>query len=146
MIPQYDWPPYLPPPQRSGRSAQVVNPKITHQLASGRTRERRLFTAVPVMHNVEWKFTRQQSAQFENWFKFTIKDGTEWFLMNLNLPQGKGPWAFRFVGIYSGPDLLGPLDGGVWVVTARLEQWLRADEVDRRQYRILEDGTYRILE
>lgn len=126
MNPDYAWPSDLPPVQRSSRSARTVNPKMTHSLASGRTRERRLFTAVPVFQEVEWKFTTEQAARFERWFRETLKDGTEWFTMRLHLPQGDGPYPFRFSGIYTGPDLIGPREDGVWVVTATLEQWLRA--------------------
>ena len=145
MTPSIIWPTQLPAAQRSGRNSEIVSPTVTTQFASGRNRVRRAFTAVPVFQDVEWKMTRAQAVAFEKWFKDTLKDGSEWFLMELDLPQGRGPWAFQFMGPYRGPLLLGP-STGLWQYTARLQQWLRAEDNRPQRYRITESGAYRVLE
>lgn len=126
MTPTIFWPETLPCPQYEGRACQVVDPTIRTDFASGRSRVRRAFTSVPVAQTVEWKMTRAQAVEFERFFREDLKDGSEWFSMEMVLPQGKGPWAFRFVSIYEGPVLVGAPDTGVWVYRAELEQWLRA--------------------
>lgn len=146
MTPSIVWPPMLPCVQYEGRSTENISPTVTTQFASGRNRVRRAFTAVPVMQDVEWKMTREQASFFEHWFKTTLKDGSEWFLMELELPQGSGPWAFQFMGIYEGPALLGSAEHGRWQYRARLQQWVRPADGRPQAYRITEDGIYRILE
>lgn len=146
MTPSISWPTSLPAAQYNGRNTETVSPVITTQFASGRNRVRRAFTAVPVYQEVEWKMTRAQAVQFETWFKNTLIDGTIWFLMELEIPQGRGPWAFRFTDIYRGPNLIGGAQNGRWVYQARLEQWLRPEDGRPQRYRITESGAYRVLE
>ena len=127
MTPSITWPSTLPAAQRVGRNSEMVSPTVTTQFASGRNRVRRAFTAVPVFQDVEWKMTRAQAVAFEKFFRDTLKDGSEWFLMELDLPQGRGPWAFQFIGPYRGGNLLGP-STSMWQYTARLQQWLRPED------------------
>lgn len=127
MTPTIFWPEHFPAALLSGRKNNVVSPMIRTEFASGRSRARRKFTAVPVIHNVSWLFkTPQLASEFEQWFAETLQDGTEWFGMELVLPQGKGPWPFQFQTIYSGPDMMDGPVGRRWVVEAELVQWLRA--------------------
>lgn len=143
MTPSIIWPSALPAAQRSGRNSEIVSPTVTTQFASGRNRVRRAFTAVPVYQDVEWKMTRDKAVRFEAWFKNTIKDGSEWFLMELDLPQGRGPWAFQFMGPYRGPLLLGS-STGLWQYTARLQQWVRPEDGRPQRYRITTGGIIRV--
>lgn len=123
MTPTIQYPTDLPCVLFEGRSHQTVEPTVRTQLASGRARVRRAFTAVPVTQDVRWIMNGTQAAQFESWFKNDLKDGAEWFSMEMLLPQGRGPWAFRFNGVYAGPVRIGP---DLWSISAQLEQWLRA--------------------
>lgn len=123
MTPMIQYPPNLPCVLFEGKTQQITDPASSTTFASGRNRRRRNFTAVPVLHSVMWRFSSQQQvAQFETWFRDTLKDGVEWFSMPMRLPQGDGPWAFQFVRIYEGPDRIGP---DIWEVRAQLQQWLR---------------------
>lgn len=146
MTPSVAWPSGMPCPLYEGKTQRIVDPTVRTPLASGRTRVRRAFTSVPVDHQVTWRMTRAQAAQFESFYRATLTDGTLWFAMPLPLPQGDGPWAFQFAGPYSGPDKIGP---DVYEVRAALQQWLRAGEavpIDQDTYRELESGEFRILE
>lgn len=120
------YPDYLPVPQRAGYGLNHVSPFARTEMMSGRARQRRTFTSVPTMVPVQWFFTDQQAQLFEAWFRYTIKDGTEWFLAKLKSPLD-GPdrvsdYQCRFTEMYSGPELVGAC---MWRITANLEIWER---------------------
>ena len=122
MTPDKQWPAGLPCVQFEGKTTRVVSPTIATVFATGRSRVRRAFTAVPVVHEVSWRMTGAQVVIFEEWFASDLKDGAEWFSMDMPLPQGDGPWAFQFVEVYEGPDRLAP---DTYEIRAVLQQWLR---------------------
>lgn len=126
MTPTVQYPDHLPEVLFDGWSQTITDPTTRTTFASGRNRVRRNFTAVPVTHSVKWRFeSSEHAADFEAWFHNNLKDGAEWFLMELRLPQGVGPWAFQFMGIYGGPNRIGP---DIWEVSATIQQWLRAGD------------------
>lgn len=118
MTPSLRWPEQLPPALFIGRSYQPVDPLSRSRLTSGRSRQRRQFTSTPVMVNVRWLMTESQALFFETWFRWTLKDGAEWFDMPLRMPDGLSDRAVRFTGIYDGPTEAGP---NHWRFTAELE-------------------------
>lgn len=123
-LPEY--PKQLPVPLREGYGLRHVSPLRRTRLASGRERQRRLFTSVPTMVTVSWLMPRLEAQLFEAWFRYTIEDGAAWFTCPLRTPldpAGKVTWyRARFVDIYEGPDLVGVDD---WRLVAELELWER---------------------
>ncbi|MBD9680027.1 hypothetical protein IB274_25200 [Pseudomonas sp. PDM18] len=112
---------YLPLPQITGYVLSTESPLQRSQLQSGRARQRRRFTSVPVAVTATWRMTHNQGAWFEAWFQSALKDGALWFLANLQTPKDAGglaPYECRFTDIYDGPTLL---QGVLWEYTAMLE-------------------------
>lgn len=120
------WPEELPAPL-IGTEFAPIDPQIRTPMQSGRVFVRRNFTAVPVPFTARWAMkTDEQAVQFESFYKDTLKDGTLWFNMPLNLPQGRGGQLVQFQGIYSGPTRLNAPNGnGVWEYSANMMIFLR---------------------
>lgn len=97
------YPAGLPGPLLDGYALDTVSPLQRTQMDSGRARQRRRFTSVPVIAQVGWTLTRPQAQVFEGWFKWILKDGAEWFEVELNTPMGYKPYICRFTEIYNGP-------------------------------------------
>lgn len=112
-----DYPKGLPLPLRKDYGFNHVNPKKSVELASGRDRERRWFTGTPTRLQVSWLMSAGQAQAFELWFQQDLVDGVEWFNCPLKTPMGIGPHEAKFVGIYSGPYLVGV---NHWRITAEL--------------------------
>ena len=118
-----DFPVDLPCPLRDGYSINHVRPFRRTGMASGRTRQRRLFTSVPTNVSVSWIFYGDsQAAAFEAWFQESIHDGADWFNCTLKTPVGYQPYICRFTDMYKGPE---PIGINMWKVVASLEIWER---------------------
>lgn len=118
-----NYPSELPYPQRTGYAAQVVQPFIRTELTSGRARQRRRFSSVPVEYTVNWTFTSDnEAALFEAWFRYKINDGAEWFNCKMKTPLGLGNYVCRFTEMYDGSRLVGTCG---WGISARIEMWER---------------------
>lgn len=102
-----NYPAYLPNPLREGHSLQPVQPFGRTALASGRARQRRLFTSVPTNGTWDYVFTDAQAALFEAWFRYALGDGVEWFNATRKTPLGVIPLVCRFTAMYTGPTLFG---------------------------------------
>lgn len=115
------YPAGLPKPERDGFGYEPVNPLLRSNLASGRARQRRLYTSVPTMVNVSWVFNDQEAQLFEAWWEDILVGGSQWFDCPLLTPESVGmvrAYEGRFTGIYSGPQLIGI---SLWRYTAELE-------------------------
>lgn len=115
-MPQY--PSGLPLGLKSGRSYQVVSPLQRTQLDSGRARQRRKFTSVPVLAEVTWLFKSIESFTFQSWFRDALTDGALWFECPLRTDMGLINADCRFTDIYRGPVFAGP---DLWTISATLE-------------------------
>ncbi|WP_285131392.1 hypothetical protein [Leclercia adecarboxylata] len=112
---------YLPLPQQDGYGFKPVSPLLRTELTSGRARQRRKYTSTPTQASVNWFFeTDGQSQLFEAWYRDTIHDGADWFLMRLQTPLGVEDYKCRFTDIYEGPTMVAPI---YWKFTATLELW-----------------------
>lgn len=122
------WPDDLPAPL-IGTEFAPIDPQIRTPMQSGRVFVRRNFTAVPVPFTAQWAMkSNEQAVQFELFYKDTLEDGTLWFNMPLNLPQGRGNQLVQFQGIYTGPKRLNAPDGnGVWEYSANMMIFLRPE-------------------
>lgn len=118
MTPSLRWPEQLPLGLFIGRKYQTVNPLLRSTMVSGRARQRRQFTSTPVMVEVRWLMNSGDAQLFENWFQWALKDGTEWFVMPLKMPDGLLDREVRFTEIYDGPTEAGP---GLWRFSASIE-------------------------
>ena len=112
------YPEGLPRGLHSGRSYQLTSPLQRTELSSGRARQRRVFTSVPVAAQVSWLFDGLQGETFEYWWRDALVDGALWFECPLDMPQGYALYTARFTGPYSGPSRVGP---DLWSYTAELE-------------------------
>ena len=112
------WPEQLPLPEQSGYAIQHVSPIQRTEMVSGRARQRRVYTSVPSMVAVQFFCTEVQAQLFEVWFKYSITDGADWFLLPLKTPMFTGDYECRFAGIYEGPVLIAY---DKWTVSATIE-------------------------
>jgi hypothetical protein len=112
------YPEHLPNMLINGYSIKTVSPLQRTELQSGRARQRRRFTGVPVMVTFETVLTQPQAQIFEGFFRWMLEDGAEWFLCNLKTPMGLNQYTCRFVGMYNGPD---PITPYVFQVSGDLE-------------------------
>ena len=112
------YPAGLPRGLHNGRTYQTVSPLKRSDLASGRARQRRNFTSVPTMAQINWIFNSAQAQAFEAWWREQLVDGSQWFECPLETPLGYQDYTARFTDIYSGPNRLGPL---LWSFSAELE-------------------------
>ena len=104
-MPLVSWPTQLPMPEQSGYAIQHVSHTQRTTMVSGRARQRRVYTSVPSNVAVQWFLTEQQAQLFEAFFRYSITDGADWFLLPLKTPLGLMPYECRFNGIYEGPVL-----------------------------------------
>ena len=112
------WPTQLPLPEQSGYAIQHVSPTQRTTMVSGRARQRRVYTSVPSNVAVQWFLTEQQAQLFEAFFRYSIADGADWFLLPLKTPMFTGDYECRFTGIYEGPVLIAY---DKWTVSATIE-------------------------
>jgi len=117
-----NYPDGLPDAQREGYDLNHVQPFRRTAMVTGRARQRRLFSSVPTLTNVNWIFQSHEAAAFEAWFRDVLNDGVEWFNMTLNTPVGIAKYVCRFTEAYKGPDLVGVR---YWRIRASLEIWER---------------------
>lgn len=117
-----DYPAELPAPLWAPNQYAVTSPNQRTTMDSGRARQRRKFSSVPVMRSATWVMTSAQARLFELWYKETLKDGTEWFNIYLRHPIGYAVRVCRIAGVYNGPIAWGA-DG--WQFSATLEVWER---------------------
>ena len=117
-----NYPVDLPAPLLSENSYALVSPNERTLMDSGRARQRKKFSSVPTMRSAAWIMTDLQARAFELWYKVTLKEGTEWFNVNLRSPLGFTPLVCRVVGIYQGPRAF---SHNLWRFTATLEVWER---------------------
>ena len=102
------YPKDLPNPLREGHSLKPVSPFRRTNMVSGRGRNRRAFTSVPVLGTWNFLFkTDGQAAAFEAWFRDSINDGTDWFNIERKTPIGMTMLVCRFTDVYDGPTLVG---------------------------------------
>ena len=112
------WPAQLPLPEQSGYAIQHVSPLQRTTMVSGRARQRRVYTSVPSNVAVQWFLTEQQAQLFEAFFRYSITDGADWFLLPLKTPMFTGNYECRFAGIYEGPTLT---TFNKWTISATIE-------------------------
>lgn len=117
-----NYPEGLPSPLWASNQNSVVSPNQRTNMDSGRARQRRKFSSVPVMRTATFIMTDVQARQFELWYKVDLKDGTEWFNIPLRHPIGFLPQVCRIVGVYNGPVAFG---ARMWQYSATLEIWER---------------------
>ncbi|OPW96031.1 MULTISPECIES: hypothetical protein [Citrobacter freundii complex] len=116
---------YLPLPLMDNYGFQAASPLLRTEMVSGRARQRRRYTSTPTVATVNWTFTTNPQAMlFEAWYRDVLKDGANWFMMQLQTPLGDLQWfKCRFTDIYQGPTLVAPR---YWRYSATLELWSRA--------------------
>lgn len=117
-----NWPDQLPNAQRSGHESRVAQTFSRTELVSGRARQRRKFTSVPVAAQFSWIFTDYQAQVFEAWYRDVINDGAAWFNIKRKTPMGMQSVVCRFASMYEGPMLFGV---NRWRYSATLEIWSR---------------------
>lgn len=90
---------------------------IRTQMASGRFRQRKRFTAEQRPMTAQWRFTEAQFRIFQGWFKFKINSGADFFTMELLLGDGLESYTIRFTDTAYSATYNEPF----WDVSAELE-------------------------
>lgn len=124
------WPAELPLMQ-FGSNFKPLDPQIRTELSSGRQAVRRKFTATPVLFSSTWVVKSDAHARlFESFYQNDLVDGTEWFMLPVLLPQGRGYRKAQFVGIYEGPERLNApgADVGAWRYSSEMQLFLRPEQ------------------
>lgn len=128
------YPQALPVGLHSGRAYQLQSPLLRSELESGRARQRRRFTSVPMGAKISWLFNSAEAQAFEAWWLEQLIDGSLWFECPLETPLGYQDYTCRFTGPYSGAVRVGPL---LWQISAELE--LRERPVLPRDWGLIPD-------
>lgn len=111
------YPASLPPPLKSDRDFQMVDPLISTQYDTGQTRWDRRFTDVPTATPISFLFNDAQCQAFQAWYRDVLKHGMLWFVLPLRSPIGRNDEECHFVQGYSGPTRVG-FDR--WRITAQI--------------------------
>lgn len=112
------YPEGLPRGLHASRSYQLVSPLMRTELSSGRARQRRRFTSVPMFARIGWIFNDLQATTFEAWWRDSLIEGSMWFECPLDTPRGYELYTCRFADVYEGPSRVGP---NLWSYSAELE-------------------------
>lgn len=97
------YPDSLPPPLKSDRAFQMVDPLVSTPFDSGQTRWDRRFTDVPTATPVTFIFTQTQAQAFMAWYRDILRNGAKWFKMPIRSPMGRDIEEVHFIKGYSGP-------------------------------------------
>lgn len=111
------YPDALPAALKADRAYQMADPLVSTPFDNGQTRWDRKFTDVPYATPVSWLFNNAQCALFRTWFANKIRNGADWFEMELASDDDREVRECHFVQGYAGPVRVG-FDR--WRVTANL--------------------------
>lgn len=112
-----EYPTQLPMPDLSGYELNPVSPFIRTNMESGRARQRRRFTSVPVMVPFTITLKNVHLQIFEGWFRWLINDGVDWFMGPAKTALGVRNYEMRFTQMYR----LTPISPTEWLVTTEIE-------------------------
>lgn len=115
------FPPELGAPLKANQTNQVGGTFAKTQFMAGNTRNRKMFSDVPVVMQYEFHWTPAQAAFFEAWYSEKTNEGAAWFFIKRSTPQGMAYLESKFSNPetpYTGPNEIGP---GVWAVSMTLE-------------------------
>lgn len=112
-----NYPSYLPKVSNAYNVAANTN-VIRTQFDTGKYRQRQRFENVTYNLNVKWEFTDDEYLLFEIFHRGSLKNGTEYFNIDLALTNGIRNLEARFVGADYKATYKGNLN---WDVTATLE-------------------------
>jgi hypothetical protein len=136
MTTTISWPARLPLPTFDAYALEQQDATSRTDMESGPARQRRRFTAVVTHVPVRWRLSQNNFATFEAWFHLKIRDGAEWFALDLLSGIGIASHEARFLGQSGSPYRAVPSRGGIWTVTSTLEV---------RQRPTLDEGALEIL-
>ena len=111
------WPDRLPLPTIDGYGIRPGEAILRTEMEAGPARQRRRYTQVPSRITVRWVLRREQFALFEAWYRWTAKEGGEWFEIDLNGGLGLLPQEARFTRQFEARIVAGIL----WEVRSELE-------------------------
>jgi hypothetical protein len=111
------WPGTLPLPTIDGYGIRPGEAILRTEMEAGPARQRRRYTQVPSRITVRWVLRREQFALFEAWYRWTAKEGGEWFEIDLLGGLGLLPQDARFTRQFDARIVAGIL----WEVRSELE-------------------------
>lgn len=111
------WPDRLPLPTIDGYGIRPGEAILRTEMEAGPARQRRRYTQVPSRITVRWVLRREQFALFEAWYRWTAKEGGEWFEIDLKGGLGLLPQEARFTRQFEARIVAGIL----WEVRSELE-------------------------
>lgn len=113
--PQY--PSVLPLPQTTGYGQTPKNNTLRTEMESGNARQRKRFTSSPTEYSATFRFTQDQFAIFEAWYKHQANEGANYFEIELLGGLGLQVQEARFTQQYDAPII----SGNTWEVNTVLE-------------------------
>ncbi len=111
------WPDKLPLPTIEGYGIRPGEAILRTEMEAGPARQRRRFTQVPSRLTVRWLMRRDQFTLFEAWYRWSAKEGGEWFEIDLLGGLGLLPQEARFTRQFEARLK----DGVLWEVCSELE-------------------------
>ena len=111
------WPGTLPLPTIDCYGIRPGEAILRTEMEAGPARQRRRYTQVPSRITVRWVLRREQFALFEAWYRWTAKEGGEWFEIDLLGGLGLLPQDARFTRQFDARIVAGIL----WEVRSELE-------------------------
>lgn len=112
------FPENLPNALFDGHSKRKIDGVQRTQMQSGRTFARLEFSDTPNDFTLSWRMTQAQAFQFELWHANAIKGGALEFIMPVMMTDGFRDRVCKFMGMYQGPDRIGP---NTWEVAAPVQ-------------------------
>lgn len=109
----------LPFFQAAGHSFQDDPRFAVLKPTTGHRRRRRLWTTAPRTYDVEWLLNDEQMADFQPWFKDTLRAGERHFIAPVRTEAGLRYWEAVWAEPYFGNPY--PVSGGLlWPVTGSI--------------------------
>lgn len=125
-------------PLDSSNQSQIGGTFAMTRFMAGNTRNRKMFSSVPVTKPHVFNWNSEQAALFEIWFKEATNDGATWFMIRNESPLGIELTEVKFSNPdapYVGPTKIGPK---MWTCSMELQtrrrhllppEWLEWPEI-----------------
>jgi hypothetical protein len=112
------WPETLPSPTLAGYQGESGMNVQRTDFDSGSARQRKRYGDCPDEQSLNFKFTAAEMAIFRAFWKDDINNGTDYFLMDVDIGNGIASHEVRFIG---GRFQHQRLPGANWQVSAKFD-------------------------
>jgi len=103
-------------PMRDGYAFDPHDPLSRTDMEQGPARQRLIYPNSPATPNLVWPFTADEFEVFRAWYHEDLRDGAEWFWMQVFIGGRQMLGLCQFIGAFQPV-----LNGNVWKVTTKLQ-------------------------